>query len=85
MEFNYHILWGAFAVAFAVAVAMTPVSIWLAPKIGAMDIPKDDRRMHTRVIPRFGGMAIFLGICLRVCKNAIEIATEIKQENDLTI
>lgn len=62
MEFNYHILWGAFAVAFAVAVAMTPVSIWLAPKIGAMDIPKDDRRMHTRVIPRFGGMAIFLGI-----------------------
>lgn len=62
MEINYHILWGSFAVAFAVAVVMTPVSIWLAPKIGAMDIPKDDRRVHTRAVPRFGGMAIFLGI-----------------------
>ena len=30
-------------------------------------------------------LAIFLGICLRVCKNAIEAATEIKQENDLTV
>ncbi|MBR1989774.1 MAG: undecaprenyl/decaprenyl-phosphate alpha-N-acetylglucosaminyl 1-phosphate transferase, partial [Firmicutes bacterium] len=34
----------------------------LAPKIGAMDIPKDDRRVHTKAIPRFGGMAFFLGI-----------------------
>ena len=30
-------------------------------------------------------MAVFLGICLRVCKNAFEEATEIKQENDLTV
>ena len=30
-------------------------------------------------------MAVFLGLCLRVCKNAIEEATEIKQENDLTV
>lgn len=62
MEINYHILWGAFAAAFVVAVIMTPVSIWLAPKIGAMDVPKDERRVHTKAMPRFGGMAIFLGI-----------------------
>ena len=30
-------------------------------------------------------LAIFLGLCLRVCKNAFEDATQIKQENDLTI
>ncbi len=30
-------------------------------------------------------LAVFLGICLRVCKNAFEVATEIKQENDLTV
>lgn len=30
-------------------------------------------------------MAVFLGLCLRVCKNAFEEATQIKQENDLTI
>ena len=29
--------------------------------------------------------AVFLGICLRVVKNVIEEATEIKSENDLTV
>ncbi len=62
MEINYHILGGSFAAAFAIALIITPVSIWLAPKIGAMDVPKDDRRVHSKAIPRFGGMAIFFGI-----------------------
>ena len=30
-------------------------------------------------------MCVFLGVCLRVCKNAIEEATRIKNENDLTV
>lgn len=30
-------------------------------------------------------LAVFLGLCLRICKNAFEVATEMKQENDLTI
>lgn len=51
----------AFLVAFVIALAMTPVAIKIAPKIGAMDIPKDTRRMHTKAMPRFGGMAVFLG------------------------
>jgi len=52
----------AFAVAFLVALAMTPLAIWLAPKIGALDVPKDERRVHDKPMPRFGGMAIFIGI-----------------------
>ena len=55
-------LWGPFLVAFVVAVIMTPLAIKIAPKIGAMDIPKDERRMHSKAMPRFGGMAIFVGI-----------------------
>ncbi len=50
-----------FAIALVIAFVMTPVAIRLAPKIGAVDIPKDNRRMHTKPMPRFGGMAIFLG------------------------
>lgn len=46
--------------AFIIAFAMTPVSIKLAHKIGAIDVPKDGRRMHHRPIPRFGGLAIYL-------------------------
>ena len=30
-------------------------------------------------------LALFLGLALRVCKNAFEEATRIKQENDLTV
>lgn len=50
-----------FAIAFAIAFAMTPLAIKAAPKIGAVDIPKDDRRMHNKAMPRFGGIAIYSG------------------------
>lgn len=50
-----------FFTGFLISVIMTPISIRLAPKIGAMDIPEDDRRIHKKPIPRVGGIAIFLG------------------------
>lgn len=55
-------LWAPFFTAMAVAAAVTPLAIWAAPKIGAMDIPKDERRVHNKPMPRFGGIAIFAGI-----------------------
>lgn len=42
----------------------TPLVKLLATKVGAMDVPKDDRRMHTVPIPRMGGLAIFIGFLL---------------------
>ncbi|MBE6030304.1 MAG: undecaprenyl/decaprenyl-phosphate alpha-N-acetylglucosaminyl 1-phosphate transferase [Clostridiales bacterium] len=51
-----------FLTAFILAFACTPLAIKIAPKIGAIDIPKDNRRMHTKAMPRFGGMAIFIGV-----------------------
>ena len=62
MEFNFFILWAAFLTSLVLALAFTPLAIWLAPKIGAMDIPKDERRVHVKPMPRFGGMAIFIGV-----------------------
>ncbi len=62
MEINYFVLWASFLTALVLALIFTPLAIWLAPKIGAMDIPKDDRRIHSKPIPRFGGMAIFIGV-----------------------
>ena len=50
----------AFAVAMLISLLLTPVSIIVAQKIGAIDVPKDGRRMHSREIPRFGGMAIYI-------------------------
>jgi len=51
----------AFLISVAVAFATTPLSIKLAHKFGVIDQPKDARRVHKKPIPRFGGMAIFLG------------------------
>lgn len=50
-----------FLLALVIALIMTPVAIKIAHKIGALDIPMDNRRMHNTAMPRFGGMAIYLG------------------------
>ena len=57
----YSTLWITFLTALVLAIVITPLAIKLAPKIGAVDIPIDGRRMHTKAMPRFGGLAIFVG------------------------
>ena len=56
----------AIVLAFVLSYYMTPPVKGFAEKIGAMDIPKDDRRMHNHPIPRMGGLAIILGFMLAV-------------------
>lgn len=38
---------------------LTPLVKKLAYKLGAIDVPKDERRLHKKPIPRLGGLAIF--------------------------
>ena len=61
-------MWGniaiAFILAFIVAFMVTPYTIKIANKIGAVDIPKDKRRMHTKKMPKFGGPAVILGFII---------------------
>lgn len=57
-------LWAPFVVAGLISAFLTPFAIWFAPKIGAMDIPKDNRRVHNKPMPRFGGIAIFAGMMI---------------------
>jgi len=54
----------AIAVAALVAFVATPVVKSMAFRVGAVDVPKDARRMHKHPIPRMGGLAIFLGFVL---------------------
>ena len=44
----------------------TPLIRVLAYRLRAVDVPKDDRRMHKVPTPRMGGVAIFIGICLTI-------------------
>lgn len=48
-------------IGLVVAYLTTPLSIRLAFKFDIIDKPRDDRRVHNRPIPRFGGLGIFLG------------------------
>lgn len=57
-------LWAPLIVAAFITALCTPLAIYIAPKIGAMDIPKDNRRVHNRPMPRFGGIAIFAGMMI---------------------
>ena len=56
----------ALVVALAVSFLATPVVKTFAYKVGAIDVPKDNRRMHKVPIPRLGGLAIFSGFMVSV-------------------
>ncbi len=51
----------AFVIGITVSWATAPLSIRIAYKYDIIDKPRDDRRVHNRPIPRFGGLSIFLG------------------------
>lgn len=53
-------------VAGVVSLLLTPVVKAFSFKVGAVDVPKDARRMHDHPIPRLGGLAIFFGFIVAV-------------------
>ena len=59
---------GILAIVFAalMAYATTPIVRVIAYRIGAIDVPKDDRRMHKVPTPRLGGLAIYFAFVLSV-------------------
>lgn len=63
-------MWGniaiAFLLAFIVSFMVTPYSIKLAEKIGAIDIPKDNRRMRKKATPKLGGVAVIIGFVVSI-------------------
>ena len=60
------IIYALAAILFAglISYTTTPAVQRFAHIVGAIDVPKDDRRMHDHPIPRMGGLAIFLGFAL---------------------
>src|SRR5919109_4370236 len=52
----------AFLVAAAIALVMTPACAWVAPRIGGVDYGGDRPRVHTKPVPRIGGVAIVIAI-----------------------
>jgi UDP-GlcNAc:undecaprenyl-phosphate/decaprenyl-phosphate GlcNAc-1-phosphate transferase len=50
--------------AMVISLASTPLVKKIAVKIGAIDVPKDSRRMHKKPVPLIGGVAIYVGFVI---------------------
>ncbi len=62
--------------ACVISYLLTPYVKHFAEHVGAMDVPRDGRRVHDHPIPRMGGLAIFLGFVLSMLVFA-EMSTQI--------
>jgi len=60
MDITYKLVL-AMVLSACVTFGLTPLVRKLAIRMGAVDVPKDERRVHTKPIPRMGGLAIFIG------------------------
>jgi len=47
---------------FALCYVLMPVVIALSWRLGAVDVPRDTRRMHVETLPRAGGLGIVLSV-----------------------
>lgn len=56
----------AFMTAVLISFLLTPLVKKLAEKVGAMDVPKDSRRVHKIPTPRLGGLAIYFSFVISV-------------------
>ena len=63
-------MWGniaiSFLLAFIISFMATPWTIRLANRLGAIDVPKDDRRMHRNSMPKLGGVAVIAGFLISI-------------------
>lgn len=73
-------MWGdiaiAFMIAFLTAFMATPHTINLARRVGAVDTPKDARRINKITMPRLGGLAVIAGFFLSVIYLLITMTIE---------
>ena len=73
-------MWGDIAIAFVLAFittfVITPYTIKLAKKIGAVDTPKDERRINKVTMPRLGGLAIIAGFIVSIIYLLIILSIE---------
>ena len=73
-------MWGDIAIAFMLAFittfVITPYTIKLAKKTGAVDTPKDERRINTTTMPRLGGLAVIAGFIISIIYLIIILSIE---------
>lgn len=62
--YDYFKIGISLVVAIVISFTVTPAVMRFAKKIGAIDVPLDDRRMHKRPIPLAGGLSIIIAFII---------------------
>ncbi len=58
---------------FGLSLVLTPVAAALACRVGLLDRPDGQRKMHTRPVPLAGGLAIFFAICITLAGACLSV------------
>ena len=73
-------MWGdisiAFLLSFITAYVITPYTIRFSKKIGALDYPIEKRKIHSKAIPRLGGLAVISGFTVSTIYLLIAMSLE---------
>lgn len=72
-----------FVLAFIVAFSATPIVRKLAFRVGGVDVPKDDRRMHNKPIALMGGAAIITGFIVSLAFDLISTSNLLTSGREL--
>ena len=78
----------AFLCSAGVVVLLTPLVMQVAGKVGAVDDPGEERRVHTRPTPRMGGVAMLAGIlvsCVVFIDFSLQVPRLQMQAEQLTV
>ena len=59
------------------SLALTPLDFRVAARLGAIDVPRDTRRMHKKPVPRLGGLSIFFSFLLLTLIYDFKIASDL--------
>ena len=78
-------MWGdiaiAFLLAFITSFVVTPYTIRLTKKIGAVDIPTETRKIHQKATPRLGGLGVIAGFIVSI----VYLFTVMSLENSINL
>jgi UDP-GlcNAc:undecaprenyl-phosphate/decaprenyl-phosphate GlcNAc-1-phosphate transferase len=59
-----HTYFALFLIATIASLILTPVTRRLCQRFSLLDVPLDRRRMHSKAVPRLGGVAIYLSVVI---------------------
>ena len=77
-----------FDVSFMLALLLTPVFKQLSFRLGCVDQPNLERKIHTQAMPLLGGFAVFVAFALNVLFNYLVVvlaAAHLNLPDDLSI